>query len=77
MVSLSRPRRPPSSDLLLLALLALLPSLCQCRPPSSGGGGGGGLAFDPTSGAYSGLSVVLGTDLDRKECPQIIDSVKV
>ena len=59
----------------MLLVLFALPSLCQCRSPSIGGGGG--LAFDPTSGAYSGLSVVLGTDLDRKECPQIIDSVKV
>lgn len=36
-----------------------------------------GLTFDPESGGYHDVAVILSPELDKSECPQILENVKV
>ena len=63
-------RRPATLPAAAAAAALLL--LSAAPPPSADA-----LAFDPSTGAYADLAVVVSDRLDRAECPQILDAVKV
>ena len=63
------PFRPRLKMALLLVVSTLSSPVLTSSSPS--------LTFDPTTGSYRDLSVVIGDELDKAECPQIIDGIKV